>query len=63
MKLNARLEREDFVSFELDDPEVEHLLLLAARTRRMDPSDYFRSVVICELYGTKPPWRQDSPGG
>jgi hypothetical protein len=46
---------------ELGDPEVENLLLLAARERRMDPSDYLAILVECDRRGNKPLWKTGAP--
>jgi hypothetical protein len=42
--------------FELDDPRVEELLVLAARNRGMSPSAYLAVLVDCERRGVKPLW-------
>ena len=41
------------------DPEVTKLLLLAAKYRRMEPSDYLAVLLDCERKGTKPPWHSE----
>jgi hypothetical protein len=43
---------------ELDDPEVENLLLLAAHKRRLSPSAYLAVLVDCDRRGTKPLWER-----
>jgi hypothetical protein len=60
MNEEPRPEPEEFVTFELDDPEAEPLLLLAAQKCRMDPSDYLAILVDCERRGIKPLWRAPS---
>src|SRR5262249_54011432 len=39
------------------DPKITKLILLAARTRRMDPSDYLAVLVDCDRRGIKPLWK------
>jgi len=58
MKQEPWPELDPLERLELDDPEVEELLLLAARKRRMDPSDYLRVLVECERKGSKPLWHR-----